>query len=86
MIPSSVTLAQQAGERFRGTASALQGGLSFLTGALVTPLTGVLGDRSLTPMAVLMAGFMLAALAVLAATRSPRWTGVARLELEPGSP
>ena len=85
VIPASVTLAQQAGKRFGGTASALQGGLSFLTGALVTPLTGVFGDTSLTPMAVLMAGFMLAALAALAATRSPDWTGVVHLEIEPAS-
>ena len=77
VIPASMTLAQQAGEVFRGTASALQGGLSFLTGALVTPLTGVLGDTSLTPMALLMAGFMLATLVALSVTRSPRWTGEA---------
>ena len=80
VIPASVTLAQQAGERFRGTASALQGGLSFLSGALVTPLTGVLGDTSLTAMALLMAGFMLAAVAALAATSSPGWTGVQHME------
>src|SRR5207253_8190848 len=31
--PSSMTLAQAAGRRARGTASAMQGGLSFLVGA-----------------------------------------------------
>jgi DHA1 family bicyclomycin/chloramphenicol resistance-like MFS transporter len=64
VLPATTTLAQEAGRRSRGTAAALQGGLSFLVGALVTPLTGFLGYTSLLPMALLMAGFFLAASAL----------------------
>ena len=53
-IPSGQVLAQEAGRRSGGTASALFGGLLFLAGSAVTPLTGVLGYHTLTPMAVLM--------------------------------
>ena len=56
--PSSMTLAQAAGRRARGTASALQGGSAFLAGACVTPLTGLLGYDSLLPMAALMVSLM----------------------------
>ncbi|QSB15381.1 multidrug effflux MFS transporter [Natronosporangium hydrolyticum] len=68
-LPATTALAQEAGRRAAGTASALQGGLSFLAGALVTPVTGLLGYHSLVPMAALMAFFHLAALVVLVATR-----------------
>ena len=59
--PSSMTLAQAAGRRARGTASAMQGGSAFLIGACVTPLTGVLGYTSLLPMAILMVALMFCA-------------------------
>jgi len=61
VIPASTTLGQQAGDRARGTASALLGGISFFVGALVTPLTGVVGYTSMLPMGVLMAGFFVTA-------------------------
>jgi DHA1 family bicyclomycin/chloramphenicol resistance-like MFS transporter len=60
-IPGTMALAQEAGRRSRGTASALQGGLTFLVGAAVTPLTGLVGYDTLLPMALLMAGFFVAA-------------------------
>jgi DHA1 family bicyclomycin/chloramphenicol resistance-like MFS transporter len=63
-LPASMTLSQQAGQRAKGTASALSGGLSFAFGALTTPVTGVLGGSSVLPMALVMAGFLLAAVAV----------------------
>jgi MFS transporter, DHA1 family, multidrug resistance protein len=69
VIPATTALAQEAGRRARGTASALQGGLSFFVGALVTPLTGIVGYRSMLPMALLMAGFFLCASAYLLLTR-----------------
>jgi DHA1 family bicyclomycin/chloramphenicol resistance-like MFS transporter len=74
-IPGAQVLAQEAGRRSGGTASALFGGLLFLAGSLVTPLTGVLGYQTLTPMALLMFGFLLTAatLAALTARRSRRW-------------
>jgi MFS transporter, DHA1 family, multidrug resistance protein len=70
MIPASTALAQEAGRRSGGTAAALNGGLVFLAGALVTPLTGVLGYATLLPMALLMGGFFAAsALALVASGR-----------------
>lgn len=62
VIPSSTALGQLAGDRARGTAAAVLGGFSFFAGALVTPLTGIVGYTSLLPMALLMAGFFAAAL------------------------
>jgi DHA1 family bicyclomycin/chloramphenicol resistance-like MFS transporter len=74
-IPASQVLAQDAGRRYGGTATALFGGLLFLAGAAVTPLTGLVGYRTLTPMAILMCAFFgFATLIVL----SPRLTGRAR--------
>jgi len=73
VLPATTTLAQQAGDRARGTASSLQGGLGMLTGALATPLTGIFGYASLLPMAVLMAaGFGTAALTLIAVSRPRR--------------
>ena len=65
VLPATTALAQEAGRRSRGTASALQGGLSFLVGALVTPLTGFVGYDSLLPMAVLMVMFFVAAFTLM---------------------
>lgn len=69
-IPGTTALAQQAGRRAGGTASALTGGLTFLVGATVTPLTGVVGYDSLLPMATLMTGFFVASTAWLLASGS----------------
>lgn len=76
VMPATTTLAQEAGRRSRGTAAALQGGLSFFVGALVTPLTGFLGYTSLLPMALLMAGFFLAASALRFRTAQTGGDGV----------
>jgi len=72
--PPTMALAQEAGHAARGTASALVGGGSFLVGALVTPLTGLVGNHSMLPMAGFMALFLCLAVAWLVATRS--WTAV----------
>ncbi|WP_460444557.1 multidrug effflux MFS transporter [Angustibacter aerolatus] len=71
-IPGTQALAQEAGARSAGTASALQGGLAFLVGAGSTPLTGLVGDRSLVPMAALMCGLLLTSLVVLRVWRPVR--------------
>ena len=71
VIPASTSLALQAGRHARGSASALQGGGSFLVGAAVTPLTGFINPQSLLPMALLMAIFMTAALITAATYRQP---------------
>jgi DHA1 family bicyclomycin/chloramphenicol resistance-like MFS transporter len=70
IFPSTTTLAQQAGDRARGTASSLQGGLAFVAAAAATPLTGVFGYTSLLPMAMLMAiGFAVAAVTLIVISR-----------------
>lgn len=60
VLPASIALVQNAGRRYAGTASALQGGAQMLCGALISPLTGLIGTSSLVGMATVMAGFMLA--------------------------
>jgi DHA1 family bicyclomycin/chloramphenicol resistance-like MFS transporter len=67
VMPSSISLFQEAGRRFAGTASALGGGLIFLAGAVVMPVTGLIGDSTLVPMAALMAGFFVLSALVLGA-------------------
>ena len=72
-LPASTAIAQQAGRRSAGTASALSGGLPFFVGALTTPTTGLLGSQTVLTMAGCTAGFFAAA-AVAAwrlRTRSP---------------
>jgi DHA1 family bicyclomycin/chloramphenicol resistance-like MFS transporter len=61
-IPATTVLAQAAGRRSSGTAASLTGGLSFLVGALTTPLTGVIGLQTVTVLAVAMATLSTAAL------------------------
>lgn len=72
-LPASTAIAQQAGRRSAGTASALSGGLPFLVGALTTPTTGLLGSQTVLTMAGCTAGFFAAAAvaAVRLRTRSP---------------
>lgn len=69
VIPASTVLGQAAGARTRGTASALLGGSAFLIGALVTPLTGVVGYTSMLPMALLMGGFFVVSLMLAVVVR-----------------
>lgn len=72
-IPAATALAQEAGRRSAGTASALQGGLTFVTAAAVTPLTGVFGYDTLLPMALAMSVFYTAAFVLMCVitVRSP---------------
>ncbi len=64
-LPANAAIAQQAGRRYAGTASALGGGLPFLSGSLTTPLTGAFGHQTVFTMATCMATFF--ALAATAA-------------------
>jgi DHA1 family bicyclomycin/chloramphenicol resistance-like MFS transporter len=66
-LPACTAIAQQAGRRSAGTASALSGGLPFFVGALTTPTTGLLGSQTVLTMAGCTAGFF--TLAALAAWR-----------------
>jgi DHA1 family bicyclomycin/chloramphenicol resistance-like MFS transporter len=68
-VPATTALAQEAGRRSAGTAASLQGGLGFFIGALVTPLTGIVGYDSLLPMALAMTVFYVAAFALMLAVR-----------------
>jgi DHA1 family bicyclomycin/chloramphenicol resistance-like MFS transporter len=72
-IPASIAIAQGLGRSVGGTASALQGGLSFAIGAAATPLTGLTGQTSVEGMSILMASFFMCSAAVLVATRAPTW-------------
>jgi DHA1 family bicyclomycin/chloramphenicol resistance-like MFS transporter len=56
-LPSNSSIVQILGRRYGGTASALGGGLPFLAGALMTPLTGVLGQQSVMAMSAAMFSF-----------------------------
>jgi MFS transporter, DHA1 family, multidrug resistance protein len=70
-FPANTAIAQQAGRRFSGTASALSGGLPLLVGSMTTPLTGALGSQTVLTMATLMAVFFaLAAISAVALRRA----------------
>jgi MFS transporter, DHA1 family, multidrug resistance protein len=71
-LPASTAITQAAGRRSAGTAAALGGGIPFLSGALTTPLTGLLGSQTVLTLASCTAGFY--ALAVAAAWRSRHLT------------
>ncbi|MEP7178109.1 MAG: multidrug effflux MFS transporter [Pseudonocardiales bacterium] len=78
-IPATTALAQEAGRRAGGTASALQGGLTFGAGAAATPLTGLTGASTVTGMASIMAGFFLCSTgALFLFSRAARWSGQGR--------
>ncbi len=72
-LPSNSSIVQILGRRYGGTASALGGGLPFLAGALMTPLTGVLGQQSVMAMsAAMFCSFAAAALGAVLMGRSRR--------------
>ena len=75
-LPANSAITQNAGRRLSGTASALGGGLPFMTGASTTPLTGAFGSQTVLMMATCMA--VPFALAAVAAASLRRWT------VEPG--
>lgn len=60
-----MALAQEIGRYTGGTASALQGGLSFVAGSLALPLTGFVGHQTVLAMAVLSSALYAAACAAV---------------------
>ncbi|MGA6167412.1 multidrug effflux MFS transporter [Amycolatopsis magusensis] len=62
IMPNATSLAMAEHPRTAGSASALLGVLQFVVGGLATPLVGLGGQGSAVPMAVVMAGFTVAAL------------------------
>ncbi|MFJ1901569.1 multidrug effflux MFS transporter [Streptomyces sp. NPDC088115] len=74
VFPATMSIGQTLGRAAPGAASALLGGLQFLFGALASPLVGVLGEDSATPMAViLLTALALAGLALVLLARP--WLG-----------
>jgi MFS transporter, DHA1 family, multidrug resistance protein len=71
-IPGTTAIAQEAGRRSGGAASALQGGLTFTVGAAATPLTGLSGHQTVLVMAGLMALFLLCSVTALLVSGGPR--------------
>jgi MFS transporter, DHA1 family, multidrug resistance protein len=63
VLPNSTALALADHAEVAGTASALLGVCQFLIGAIVAPLVGAGGTHSAVPMAAVMTGAALAALA-----------------------
>lgn len=56
-LPATTVLAQEAGRGSAGTAASLSGGLSFLAGALATPLTGLVGAQTVLALTLGMTVF-----------------------------
>ena len=71
-IPGTTAIAQQAGRRYGGAASALQGGTVFVVGALATPLTGLTGHQTVLTMAILMTVLFWCAVTTLVSTSRAR--------------
>ena len=72
IAPNATALALQEHGAQAGTASALIGLGQFVTGAIAAPLTGLVGAPGALPLAVVVAGFGVAALAASALTRPRR--------------
>ncbi|MFJ2093497.1 multidrug effflux MFS transporter [Streptomyces sp. NPDC087901] len=54
IFPSTMSIGQSLGRSAPGAASALIGGLQFLFGAVASPLVGLFGEDSATPMAAII--------------------------------
>ncbi len=67
-LPANSSIVQLVGRRFGGTASALGGGIPFLVGATMTPLTGVIGQQTVHAMATAMVIFFALAAGIAAAS------------------
>jgi DHA1 family bicyclomycin/chloramphenicol resistance-like MFS transporter len=74
VFPASMSLGQTLGRHAPGTGSALLGGTQFLLGALASPLVGLFGTSSATPMAVIMLGALACAALSLTLLARP-WHG-----------
>jgi DHA1 family bicyclomycin/chloramphenicol resistance-like MFS transporter len=82
-LPANSSITQLAGRHVAGTASALGGGIPFLVGALMTPMTGVIGAQTVRTMATAM--FVFFALAAITAVRQ-RFSANSHRVAEPISP
>ncbi|MFD0025075.1 multidrug effflux MFS transporter [Streptomyces sp. NPDC058382] len=70
VFPATMSIGQTLGRAAPGAASALLGGLQFLFGALASPLVGIFGEDTATPMAVIvLSALALAGLALVLLAR-----------------
>lgn len=74
IFPAAMSLGQTLGREAPGAASAVMGGTQFLLGALASPLVGLFGTGSATPMAVVMVGALVCA-ALSLTLLAPPWRG-----------
>jgi DHA1 family bicyclomycin/chloramphenicol resistance-like MFS transporter len=82
VFPASMSLGQTLGRHAPGTASALLGGTQFLLGALASPLVGLFGTSSATPMAAIMLGALACAALSLTLLARP-WQGHGEFQESP---
>lgn len=81
IFPATMSIGQTLGREAPGAASALLGGLQFLFGALASPLVGIFGEDSATPMAVIvLTALALAGLALVLLARP--WLSHGEVEAE----
>ncbi|MBO0915368.1 multidrug effflux MFS transporter [Streptomyces laculatispora] len=84
VFPATMSIGQTLGRVAPGAASALLGGLQFLFGALASPLVGVFGEDSATPMAlIVLTALALAGLALVLLARP--WLSHGEVAAEPQS-
>ncbi|MFF1920443.1 multidrug effflux MFS transporter [Streptomyces sp. NPDC058221] len=85
IFPATMSIGQHLGGSAPGAASALIGGLQFLFGAVASPLVGLFGEDTATPMAVIMLiGLALAGLALVLLARPWLSHGEIAPEARPG--
>lgn len=86
VFPATMSIGQTLGREAPGAASALLGGLQFMFGALASPLVGIFGEDSATPMAViLLTALALAGVALVLLARPWLSHGEVTSEAPPGN-
>ncbi|MGW1225298.1 multidrug effflux MFS transporter [Streptomyces sp. NPDC002530] len=84
IFPATMSIGQNLGRSAPGAASALIGGLQFLFGAVASPLVGLFGEDTATPMAVVVLASLGAAALCLAALARP-WQSHGEVRPGPGT-
>jgi DHA1 family bicyclomycin/chloramphenicol resistance-like MFS transporter len=64
-LPATTTIVQSLGHDAPGAASGLLGGSQFILGAAASPLSGLLGDGTVSMAAIMLAAFSLAGLSLI---------------------
>ncbi|WP_326657240.1 multidrug effflux MFS transporter [Streptomyces sp. NBC_00385] len=83
IFPSTMSIGQNLGRSAPGAASALIGGLQFLFGAVASPLVGLFGEDTATPMAVIIL-IALALAGVCLVLLARPWMSHGEVTAEPG--